>query len=78
MDSHNITQSSPNKALQALMNYKYSAFNKNKTHMNILINMASITLAMFLITHSIGSGNKVLAVVLEATAFIFLVRKIKL
>jgi hypothetical protein len=78
MDSHNITNTSPFKSLQILMYYKYSAFNKKKAHTNVLINMALITLAMFLITISKGAGNAVLAVVLEVLVFVFLLRKIKL
>lgn len=78
MHRHIINHSFPNKSLQALMHYKYSTFYKNKAQANGLINMALITLAMFSISLSKGAGNGVLAFVLEAIVFIFLVRKIKL
>ena len=78
MDSQHIFQSSPNKALQALMHYKYNTLNQSKPQLRILVNMALVTLAMFLITLFIGTGNTFMAGVLEAVGFFFLVRKIKL
>ena len=78
MDSQHIFRSSPNKALQALMRYKYNSLNQSKPQVKILLNMSLITLAMFLITLFIGIGNTVTAGSLEAAVFIYLVRKIKL
>jgi hypothetical protein len=78
MDSQHIFRTSSNKALQALMRYKYNSFNQSKSQVEILLNMALITLAIFLITLFIGIGNTATAGILEAAVFIFLIRKIKL
>lgn len=66
MDSQHIYQSSQNKSLQALMNYKHNGFNSNKAQVNVLLNRVLLTLAMFLIILFIGLGNGVFAFILEA------------